>query len=236
VSEMGFNIATPLMSNKKKGGGEYSAYKQMMDQDLGKNIDFLFQVMVKKAQSMMPGKENDNDLSTTVLQVASTIQQAKTNSSMDELNKINQAAYNLAATNIQGHLVEHKSDSFTFNGDNQQISTILPTDIKEAEMIILDHNMQIIKSFKLNPEKGRKSINWDGINKLNEKVDRGKYSVQVRAIDHKNQLKNVEIYVDSLVDGIEFGKQGLPQLLSDNSKIAEIYRIKKSKNNINYNV
>lgn len=223
----GFNIASPLIGKSQQSGQNHSAYKQMMEQDLGKNIDFLFQVMVKKAQSMMPGKENDTDLSQTVLQVASTIQQARTGESMDELNRINRGAYSLAVMNMQGHVAEHKSDQLLFDGAPQEISTVLPKGIKSAEMLIFDNSMQIVRSFKIDPNAGRKTIQWDGLNRLGQKASEGNYTVKVKAVNQKDKELAVDTYVGALITGTEFNEHGHPQLLSNTTKINEIYNIRK---------
>lgn len=227
MATAGFNVTAPLLGNKGQPGKDHSTYKQMMDQDLGKNIDFLFKVMVKKAQSMMPGKENDTDLSSTVLQVASTIQQAKTNQSMDELTQINRGSYSLSVMNMAGQTVEHKSSILNFDGTPQEISAMLPNNVKSAEVMILDKSLQLIKSIRIPTTAGRQTIQWDGLDSLEKVANNGTYIVKVKAVDENGKLKPVDTYVGSLITGTEFSENGTPQLLSGNTKINEFYRIQR---------
>lgn len=236
---MSINLAAPIVGNigatQKPGekpkygeGAQTNAYDKFLDQNLKETVEMMFKVMVKQAQSMMPG-DDKQDIAQSVIAVANGIQMAKTNKSMEENTAVGRGIYGMSMANLEGHKVMHETDTIEYDGLASDIVCFIPGNAVESDLVISDSSGQPVYTKRFSAkETGRQKITWDGIDETTgQEVPKGDYTFFVRAIDKDNKALKTQSYLGSFVTEVEFDDKGAPRLLSGDRVIQEIQGFKK---------
>ncbi|MHB2147771.1 flagellar hook assembly protein FlgD [Calditrichota bacterium LG25] len=131
-----------------------------------------------------------------------------------------QTIHNTMATTFIGKEVLAYGDSFSLlSGESASLSFELNGSVKEATIEIYDENDQLVRTIKMTElEKGRHSVEWDGMDEAGNALNGGVYHFKVKAIDEQDNAVTAQTFTRGIVSAVKY-EQGQPVLLVDGKEI-----------------
>lgn len=186
---------------------ERSALTKMLE----KSRDEQYNVFMKMFLAQVKNQNPDNPMSThemtqSVMSFFSAAEQAQTNKLLKNSNDMKVKEQMAAAKSYLNKEIVYEGDVMKFEGDPEDIQLMMPTDVKEAELVILDANLMRVKTIPLSPETGTQRHTWDGTSDQNpkKKVDPGIYYTKVMGIDKKEQNLDIPTILKGTVRQVSY--------------------------------
>ena len=164
---------------------------------LEKSRDEQYNVFMKMFLAQVKNQNPDNPMSThemtqSVMSFFSAAEQAQTNKLLKHGNDMKVKEQMSAAKTYLNKEIVYEDDRLVFNGQPEDISLIMPGGVTEAELVVLDQQLNRVKTFPLDPSKvGKQTFSWDGLNDNEIKVGNGIYHTKVLAVDAKKQTVDI---------------------------------------------
>lgn len=184
-------MAQPAVAMEKTK--DRSALGRMLE----KSRDEQYNVFMKMFLAQVKNQNPDNPMSThemtqSVMSFFSAAEQAQTNKLLKHGNDMKVKEQMSAAKTYLNKEIVYEDDRLVFNGQPEDISLIMPGGVAEAELVVLDQQLNRVKTFPLDPSKvGKQTFSWDGSNDNEIKVGNGIYHTKVLAVDAKKQTIDV---------------------------------------------
>ncbi len=185
---------------------ERSALSRMLE----KSRDEQYNVFMKMFLAQVKNQNPDNPMSThemtqSVMSFFSAAEQAQTNKLLKQGNDMKIKEQMSAAKTYLNKEIIYEDDRLVFKGQPEEISLIMPGGVTEAELIILDENLNRVKTFPLDPAQlGKKTFTWDGLNDEENPVHQGIYHTKVLALDTRNQVIDIPTVFKGRVQQIAY--------------------------------
>lgn len=198
-------------------GGQVSSSTQ---EAMGKN-DFL-KMLVAQLQAQDPLNPMDATGFTAQLAQFSALEQMQNvNGNLENLLTSQTIMTNSKAVDFIGKTVSALGNTITVdNGESTPIDVALSADAADTVISIYDAYGSFVTSLTPGPlTAGRQQIDWDGLNYQGDAVADGKFTYEVTAIDHENQVLDTTSFTTGLVTGVNF-KNGQAYLATENQQIA----------------
>lgn len=184
-------MAQPAVAMEKTK--DRSALGRMLE----KSRDEQYNVFMKMFLAQVKNQNPDNPMSThemtqSVMSFFSAAEQAQTNKLLKHGNDMKVKEQMAAAKTYLNKEIVYEDDRLVFNGQPEDISLIMPGGVVEAELVVLDQQLNRVKTFPLDPSKvGKQTFSWDGLNDKETPVGTGIYHTKVLAIDAKKQTVEI---------------------------------------------
>ncbi len=114
-----------------------------------------------------------------------------------------------------------KTEGNTVNYDSQKSITFeysLPDSAKNVEINIYDANGNLVKTYHpKNNFKGEHKLSWDLTDNKGEKISKGKYKIEVKAMGFDGKELDSKVYQLGVITGVKFTDKGT-KILIDGSE------------------
>ena len=183
--------AQPAVATEKTK--DRSALSRMLE----KSRDEQYNVFMKMFLAQVKNQNPDNPMSThemtqSVMSFFSAAEQAQTNKLLKHGNDMKVKEQMAAAKTYLNKEIVYEDDRLVFNGQPEDISLIMPGGVVEAELVVLDQQLNRVKTFPLDPSKiGKQTFSWDGLNDNEMPAGHGIYHTKVLAVDSKKQIVEI---------------------------------------------
>lgn len=184
-------MAQPAVAMEKTK--DRSALGRMLE----KSRDEQYNVFMKMFLAQVKNQNPDNPMSThemtqSVMSFFSAAEQAQTNKLLKHGNDMKVKEQMSAAKTYLNKEIVYEDDRLVYNGQPEDISLIMPGGVVEAELVVLDQQLNRVKTFPLDPSKvGKQTFSWDGLNDNEIRVGTGVYHTKVLATDAKKQTVEI---------------------------------------------
>ncbi|HEV2549859.1 MAG TPA: flagellar hook capping FlgD N-terminal domain-containing protein [Stellaceae bacterium] len=129
-------------------------------------------------------------------------QQIKTNSQLATLLNNETSAETISALPSIGRTIEYQSNQGALQNGSATFSYTLPSAAAKATINILDSTGNIVASAQGNPSAGKHSFTWNGQNASGLQLADGTYTLQVLAVDSKNQQITTTTTATGTIDNV----------------------------------
>ncbi len=182
-----------------------SALGKMLD----KSRDEQYNVFMKMFLAQVKNQNPDNPMSThemtqSVMSFFSSAEQAQTNKLLKQGNDFKVKEQMASAKTYLNKEIIYEGNVLRFDGNPEEIQLIMPADIQEAELVVLDENLKRVKTFPLDTKVGTKTFNWDGLNDQDNPALHGIYYTKVMAVDKKGSTVDVPTILKGTVKEISY--------------------------------
>lgn len=197
-------IGAPSLTTLKQ---QKSALSATLSKNVEEQMDIfqkLFLTQVENQSILNP--MSTNDLTQNILSFNSAAQQARMNDLLEKINANHIKEQASAAKNYLNKEVEYQGREFTFEGGNEEISFLMPDNIKEAKLAIVDDKGQGVAVFPISTEAGGKTFSWNGSvdDRPDFKVPTGQYQVAVLATNKDGATIDVPVTLKGTVRKIGY--------------------------------
>ncbi len=222
-----FNSVQDLKSLPAVGSSVQSSGKAMLSKD-----DFLKLLITQLNYQDPLNPIQSTEFASQLAQFASVEQLYNINSnllkSIDAGYATNRSITNALVSNLIGKRVVVYGDTLKFEPDkNVSFGYELKGDAKNVEIKIVDHNGNVVRSFKLGERKtGKYDFVWDGKDDSGRDLPAGNYTVKVEVFDKDGKPVVVNTYVEGVVEGVRYKSDGVVILIGGvEFSIADIIEI-----------
>jgi len=198
-----------------------SALSKMLE----KSRDEQYNVFMKMFLAQVKNQNPDNPMSThemtqSVMSFFSAAEQAQTNKLLKQSNDMKVKEQMSAAKTYLNKEIVYNDDRLVFEGKPEDISLVMPGGVKQAELIVLDENLKLVKSFPLDTSQlGKRTVSWDGTNDNLEAVNPGIYHTKIVAMDDKGQEVEIPTTFTGVVKQIAYKDESGDFLLLVNESV-----------------
>lgn len=210
-----------VLKNIQSKYGAKAEKPREIKKTLGKD-DFL-RIMITQMRHQDPTNPfKAEQMATEMAQFTSVEQLQNMNRGLEKLAAANQPVERMAMLNLIGKSVTVDRDRFThIEGQNESLSFRLPRDAKEAKMVIMSEQGEVVLEKDLGPQKSGESVfAWDGLKSNTLPAKAGNYVMRVEAKDEREQPIQTDPRSKVNVVGVSF-EGGEAVLLVGDSKRQE---------------
>jgi len=196
---------SPLaMGKKDKGKAALSKVLDKSREDQLKVFEKMFLTQVQHQDPLNP--MSTNELTQNIMTFHSAAQQSRMNELLEQINANHIKSQAVAAKSYLNKEVEYQGREFTFEGGDESISFLMPDNIQEAQIAIVDANGAGVTTFPVSVDAGAKTFSWDGsINGRSDfKVPAGQYQVAVVAKNKEAQAIDIPVTLRGTVRKIGY--------------------------------
>lgn len=178
--------------------------------------DFL-KLLTTQLQNQDPTAPTDtNEFTNQIIGFSEVEQTINTNSKLDKLVEAQTASATGAqlssASTFVGKMVEVEGDAFAVrDGEEPEFSYELPEGVSNSYITIYAEDGGVVGTFQGKGVAGKHNIVWDAKDINGERVEPGKYTLSVSALDKEGKPLDVTTYVTGEVTGAEI-KDGVVSL------------------------
>jgi len=152
------------------------------------NFDTFLTLLTTQLKNQDPLAPTDtNQFTQELVSFSQVEQQIKTNSQLATLLNNEASAETISALPSIGRTIEYQSNQGALQNGSATFSYTLPSTAAKATINILDSTGNIVASAQGDPSAGKHSFTWNGQNASGLKLADGTYTLQVLAVDAKNQ-------------------------------------------------
>lgn len=193
---------SPLMTGKKENAKP--ALSKALDQSREEQLNVfkkLFLTQVTSQNPLVGEPLSTNELTQNIMTFHSAAQQSRMNELLEQINANHIKSQAVAAKSYLNKEVEYQGREFTFEGDSEAISFLMPDNITQAKLVIVDENGAGVTAFPIAGEAGAKTFIWDGsVNGRSDfKVPSGQYQVAVLAKNKDDQIIDIPVTLKGTV-------------------------------------
>jgi flagellar basal-body rod modification protein FlgD len=152
------------------------------------NFDTFLTLLTTQLKNQDPLAPTDtNQFTQELVSFSQVEQQIKTNSQLATLLNNEASAETISALPSIGRTIEYQSNQGALQNGSATFSYTLPSTAAKATLNILDSTGNIVASAQGDPSAGKHTFTWNGQNASGLQLADGTYTLQVLAIDSKNQ-------------------------------------------------
>ncbi len=217
----------------KKNDKTSDELSSLTSDGMGKD-DFL-KLFVEQLKNQDPlNPMEDYEVAAQLAQYSSLEQLVNINKNFDKfLGAMSLNSY-FQGLNLLGKNIEYTGDKFEYDPEKDSKVNIkfnLKDSARSVNVNIYDDKDNYVRTLKVeNPEKGDNSVEWDGIDKLGNKMTKGVYHYEVVAYDNDGENISYTPYGQGTVDNISFDKDKNEALIKVNGDEINITDIKAVNN------
>ncbi len=191
-------------------------------------VDFGMKIFLASLKHQIPGDEtNTDEMVRTLMQMTSTIQQARSNQLLEKGNAINSSIYATGLTKFEGDTVEHQGNTFTFDGTSQEMLCSFDKTAAQAVLNIFDvHTQELVRTILVDT-KGE-LVTWDGKDNIGASAAKTDYVIRLAALNTEGKQVESKLSLNSKITSTYYDKDNLPVLRSGNIEIREIIGHKRN--------
>jgi flagellar basal-body rod modification protein FlgD len=179
---------------------------------LGSNFNTFLTMLTTQLKNQDPTAPLDtNQFTQQLISMTGVEQQIRVNSQLSSLISMGQTNQALAALPLVGKTVEYDAASSTLSGGAAQFSYTLPAQAASSSISVVDINGKVVFQTPGETGSGRHGFTWNGKTASGANLPDGTYSIQVSALDAKNQPVTATTSGFGKVTGIEV-QQGQPMM------------------------
>ncbi|WP_032112593.1 flagellar hook assembly protein FlgD [Candidatus Paracaedibacter symbiosus] len=187
--------ALPPPGGAGKKVKEKSGMSKILDQtreEQMKVFEKIFLAQVQHPQDPLNPPSNES-LTQNIMMFHSSAQQSRMNELLEQINTNHIKAQGIAAKSYLNKEVEYQGNEFSYEGGEENIAFLMPDNIKEAKLAIVDPTGAGVTSIPISVEPGAKIFKWDGSihGRPEIKVPQGQYKAAV--IAHTKDDNKVEV-------------------------------------------
>lgn len=200
--------------------------KNKLDKD-----DFLKLMLTQMKYQDPTTPLESHEMAAQLAQFTSLEQMQNMNSNIEKLVKAKEPGQQYAALQLLGKSIESDSGKIlrTEGDASHELRFQVPKPVKDLSLHIKDEDGNKVRSYKLSDIKeGNSSIEWNGLNSDDKPARPGNYTVEIEALDDKEQKVAVTTKIAGVITGVNYtaqgpmlmlGKQSIP--MSDVRKISD---------------
>ncbi|MGE5502965.1 MAG: flagellar hook assembly protein FlgD [Actinomycetota bacterium] len=163
-------------------GVDGSSQSAASSSKLAQNFDTFLTMLTTQLKHQDPLSPMDSTQFTSQLvQFASVEQQINANKNLETLIGVQKTNQTAAAIGYLGQTVEIAGSDVPLQGGKGNFSYTLPSDAKDATVLIRNTDGTLVRKASVPTDKGRHDINWDGKDDNGNALNDGKYTFQVVA-------------------------------------------------------
>jgi flagellar basal-body rod modification protein FlgD len=167
------------------------------------NFDTFLTLLTTQLKNQDPLAPTDtNQFTQELVSFSQVEQQIKTNSQLTTLLNNEASAETISALPSIGRTIEYQSNQGALQNGSATFSYTLPSTAAKATLNILDPTGNIVASAQGNPSAGKHSFTWNGQNASGLQLADGTYSLQVLAVDSKNQPITATTTATGTIDNV----------------------------------
>ena len=208
-----------------------NATTQAQKAQLNQDFDDFLTLLTTQLQNQDPLDPMDsNEFTNQLVQFSQVEQQLATNDLLEDMRALDVLKITQLGLSFVGLDVEVTGDTFQYDGSSSQVDLgyKLPANAADTTISIKNADGQTVYSVDGETSAGLKTFRWDGKNKDGFNVPAGSYTIEVSALNEKNESMIVPTNVPGRVEGIESDGSGEILLLVGDQKLA-ITDINKAK-------
>ncbi len=219
-------------AEKAAKSGKMSGMNGLLGNTAEEQVDFGMKIFLASLKNQIPGNEtNTDEMVRTLMQMTSTIQQARSNQLLEKGNAINSSIYATGLTRFEGDTVEHSGNIFTFDGDPQEMFCSFAPTATETYLQIFDAHAapgsKPIQTLVVDPRGGL--VTWDGKDAKGNDAPKADYKVFLVALNKDGKQVEAKLSLNSKVTSTYYDKDHRPVLKSGNIEIREIIGHKRKR-------
>ena len=167
------------------------------------NFDTFLTLLTTQLKNQDPLAPTDtNQFTQELVSFSQVEQQIKTNSQLTTLLNNEASAQTISALPSIGRTIEYQSNQGALQNGSATFSYTLPSTAAKATLNILDPTGNIVASAQGDPSAGKHSFTWNGQNASGLQLADGTYSLQVLAVDSKNQPITATTTATGTIDNV----------------------------------
>ena len=167
------------------------------------NFDTFLTLLTTQLKNQDPLAPTDtNQFTQELVSFSQVEQQIKTNSQLTSLLNNQASADTISALPSIGRTIEYQSNQGALQNGSATFSYTLPSAAAKATLNILDPTGNIVASAQADPSAGKHSFTWNGQNASGLQLADGIYTLQVLAVDAKNQPITATTTATGTIDNV----------------------------------
>lgn len=115
----------------------------------------------------------------------------------------------LKGASLVGHDVLVPSEKIAVTASGGASGIVMAPSAGKVKLEISNDSGVVVKTIEIDAEKGETAYQWDGLNDAGEHVPAGAYSMKAVHTDSTGKTSALNTYVDSKVDSVTIGSDGL---------------------------
>lgn len=204
VSTIGSSFVTASANNTQK----------TQDSFLKTSQDYLnlFMAQIKYQDPAEPFSVSEMSQSLANL---STVQQSiETNLKLEQLITMSSNSQASSATSLINKQVEYLGNDFYYDGvNNQKVTYNIDQGYENILLEVKDSEGKVVQKVSGKQNLGEQFYSWDGKDSEGKKLEAGKYTITVNALDENEQYQSLDIITKGIVTGVDFTNNGEPTLV-----------------------
>lgn len=175
-------------------------------QSIAGDFDTFLTILTTQLQNQNPLEPlNTNEFTQQLVQFSEVEQAIKQTEQLEELTRVSAAAAATNAVSFIGKGVSVASSVTELNDGEANWRFFSQDTATNAEFTIRDSSGQIVWTGERSVTAGEGSFSWNGRNNDGQLVPGGEYSLSINARDENDVAINVDVVVDAVIDGVDFG-------------------------------
>ncbi len=172
---------------------------------LADNFETFLTLLTTQLQNQDPLEPLDsNEFTEQLVQFSSVEQAIQTNTNLENLVAINQAATAGTAVSYLGKFVTALGDQASLQNGQAQWSYDLPVSADQTSLVVLDATGKLVYTAQGQTNSGKHDFVWDGNDNAGNPLPDGSYTLQVSSLTEDGDPLSVTTSAKGLVDGVEF--------------------------------
>ncbi len=115
----------------------------------------------------------------------------------------------LKGASLVGHAVLVPSEKIALGGDGGASGVVMAPSAGKVKIEISDDSGVVVQTLEIDAAKGETAFNWDGTTASGARAAAGAYSIKATHTDAGGTASALNTYVDSTVDSVTIGSDGL---------------------------
>lgn len=174
--------------------------------------DAFFKLMLTQLKNQDPTNPLKNhEMAAQLAQFSTLEQMSNMNTTLSRIEGKSKDPESFQALNLIGKTVAGDSSKVTRTQFdlNHDFNFDLPSDIKEANIKVMNAKNDVVREYKLNDLKtGPNKVSWNGMSDKGEKQPIGDYTFQIAATGAGGQKVQVKTEFNGLITGLSFSAEG----------------------------
>jgi flagellar hook assembly protein FlgD len=197
--------------NQKNKDGKMD---KMLTQSANEQIVFAQKILLQQLKNQFPGNEFDaSKMVESLMGMLQIAQHSQLNETQQKSLDLNMAMMNHQLAALPGKMIEQKSDTFDYWGQDQKmVFNLSEKPAKTMAYIYKEGDTTPLFSNEIDAHIGSNSFTWRGEDNNGEKASDGIYNVFIRSFDIEGHDLNPDTRIHSEITNIDYsqGPLGIP--------------------------
>lgn len=187
---------------------------------LGQTYDQFLSLLTTQLKNQDPLNPMDSkDFTNQLVNMANVEQQIAQTQKTDELIKLSQASAINQSLNYIGLDVDYKGDTIAYDGSPAPIKYNLEDTAVKGKISVLDSKGAVVWSKDIDKTAGAHEVLWMGETNAGTAAPKGKYTVQLSALNKDDATVKNTLTVPGLVTGVDTSADGQVLLVIGDQKV-----------------